>query len=77
MNKDHSSRVSHIKHVDDRIIIVSLKLNSEELDIIQVYALQQAEQGRPDGEKENFYEKLEAGMDHIQQAYICSTDTTW
>lgn len=62
IHKDLSSRVSHIKYVDDRIIAVSLKLEGQELDIIQVYAPQQ---GRPDREKEDFYEQLEATIDRM------------
>lgn len=48
-----------VKYVSKQIVAISLKIDNTYLDIVQEYAPQQ---GRPDAEKEEFYEALQDTM---------------
>ncbi|XP_076037322.1 uncharacterized protein LOC143022828 [Oratosquilla oratoria] len=58
-----AERVGKIEYVNERILGMTLQLSTSKVSLIQVYALQQ---GRPQEEKEFFYQKLQDTLDKIE-----------
>ena len=63
MTPSLASCVVSINQVSDRIINVSLIINSIGISLVQVYAPQQ---GRPAAEKETFYEQLQETVNNVR-----------
>ena len=55
-------KIADVKHINERMMELSIKEGNSYLDLIQVYAPQQA---RPEVEKDNFYEELQELADRM------------
>jgi Reverse transcriptase (RNA-dependent DNA polymerase)/Endonuclease-reverse transcriptase len=55
-------KIADVKHISERMMGISIKEGDSYLDLIQVYAPQQ---GRPEAEKDTFYEELQELADRM------------
>ena len=62
LSEDLADRISNVKSVNERILCVTLKIKTQHLNIIQVYAPQQ---GLSEQVKDEFFTKLEQTVDSL------------